>query len=234
MNFFYTPYKLISTFIFLLALFASANGQEKVIIRDFEMWNNFSVKKKLSKKWDLGLSEELRFVENAGKLDVLFTELSLDYKINKRFEIGGEYRFYRNSKNNGSFEYQKRLRAKIYYNKKIKRFRLTYRLSFQNKNENVWLNETISDVSTYNFRNKISVDYDVKKNKLQPYLSTEIFRIYEQDIIPEFNKYRITVGANYPILKNTKLELFYRLDKELNTNYPKSISIFGTSLKYKF
>lgn len=227
-------HKLTLTLAFLLALITNTNCQEKSVIRDFEIWNNFSVSNEISKKWDIGLSEELRFIENAGKLDILITELTLDYKINKRFKIGVEYRFYRNTKNDGSYEFQKRSRAKLSYNKKIDRFRLTYRLSFQNKNENVWLNETTTDVPTYNLRNKISVDYNVKKIKLKPYLSTELFRLYKQDITPEFNKYRITAGANFSIFKNTRFELFYRLDRELNTGYPKSTNIIGTSLKYKF
>ncbi len=209
-------------------------SQETSVARDFELWNSFSLTKKICKKIDLNLEEEFRFYKNASQLDVLFTELSIEYKINKHFDLGVEYRFYRNTKNDGSHEFQKRIRGEITYNHKIKWFRLSYRLSFQDKDENLWLNEETSGESIYNLRNKLSVRYDIKNNKLLPYLATEIFRAYEKNKDPEFNKYRFTAGARYPIFKNTKLELFYRFDKELNVNNLKSSHIIGTGLNYRF
>ena len=72
------------SFFLLITIISDIKSQEKIVIRDIEMWNSFTVSKELSKKWDIGLTEELRFIENASKLDILFTELTLDYKIHKR------------------------------------------------------------------------------------------------------------------------------------------------------
>ncbi|NOZ47441.1 MAG: DUF2490 domain-containing protein [Chlorobi bacterium] len=225
---------IILTLILLVFFVPKGNCQKDVIVTDFEIWNNFSVTKILGEKFELNLEEEFRFNENASKLDKLFTELNTEYEIINNLKIGAEFRFYRNTKTKGGYKYQKRLRGMLSYSYKIYRFNLSYRLSFQDKDENIWLNDKPGPESVYNLRNKVSLKYDVPNSKLKSKLSGELFRAYEKDKNPLFNKYRITAGATYPIFKSIKIKLFYRLEKKININ-PLNIShIIGINLNYRF
>jgi len=165
-------------------------------------------------------------------METAFTEFGAEYKLLKDLKIGAEYRLYRSINFAGEIGFEKRLRGIFQYNYDIKRFEMAYRLSFQNKKDITIDDSSISD-DNYNLRNKISVAYNIKKCKLNPELSFELFHKYEEDN-PQFNKYRLTVGGSYPIYKHTKLEIAYKFDRELNVSYPMSRHIISTSLKYSF
>ena len=196
------------------------------------MWNNFAISKKISDRWKVSLEEELRFTEDISRFDIFFTDLGLDYKINKHFSAGLNYRFYQNKNNDGDFKTQHRLSASVSYKQKFDRFTFGYRLQFQNKDEDFLSSSSENNVS--NLRNKISVDYDIKNFKLEPYFQAELFRKYETGEDPCFNKVRWTLGASYPITKKSDIQLFYRIDNELNQSYPKNTYILGLGYKFSF
>lgn len=201
---------------------------------DIELWNNFSLTKEIGKKLEVELEEEIRFRENASKLDKLFTGLSAEYEIIKDLEAGLEFRLYRNTKNKGGIEFQKRIRGTLEYSYKLNRFKIGLRTGLQNKDENLWLNDVQTTSSIYNWRNKLSIQYNIPKTKLTPEFSSELFRVYEEEQEAKFNKLRLTLEFRFPILKNTKMELFYRLDKALNIEIPTDTHIIGTGINYTF
>ena len=223
---------IISTLSILLCRAISLNAQESAVMSDLEMWNNFAISKKIGDRWKVSLEEELRFTKDISRFDMFFTDLGLDYKINKHFSAGVNYRFYQNKDNDGIFKSQHRLSAGVSYKQKIKRFTLGYRLQFQNKDEEFLSVNSGNNVA--NLRNKISVDYNIKNFKLEPYFQAELFRKYEKDVDPVFNKVRWTLGASYPITKKSDIDLFYRIDNELNITYPKNTYILGLGYKISF
>ena len=142
------------------------------------------------------MEEELRFTKDISRFDLFFTDLGLDYKINKHFSAGLNYRFYQNKNNDGDFITQHRLSANLNYKHKVDRFTFGYRLQFQNKDEDFL--SSSSENSVFNLRNRISVDYDIKNFKLEPYFQAELFRKYETGEGSYFNKVRWKLGARYP------------------------------------
>lgn len=224
---------LITTFLSLLLLLPIKVGaQETTVTGDLEMWNNFAISKKLGDRWKVSLEEELRFTENISRFDIYLTDLGLDYKINKHFSAGVNYRLYQNKNKDDDFITQHRLSANINYKLKINRFIFGYRLQFQNKDEDFL--SISSKNKVYNIRNRISIDYDIKNFKLAPYFQAELFRKYETDEAAYFNKMRWTLGASYPVSKRSDIELFYRVDNELNISYPKNTYILGLGYKFSF
>lgn len=224
--------KLKSILIILLAFAINTNAQDTKVTADLEMWNSISVSKKISDRWKVSLSEELRFTEDISRFDIFFTEMELAYKINKHISTEFGYRFYQNKNSDDEFFSQHRFSLGLAYKQKLDRFTLGYKLKFQNKDEDFLSSSSTSNVS--NLRNKLSVDYNINHFKLEPFFNVELFRKYETDEDSYFSKLRWTLGASYPVTKKSDVQLFYRLDNELNQTYAKDTYILGLGYKISF
>ncbi len=221
-----------SILIILLCFTTKANAQETKVTSDLEMWNSISVSKKLSDHWRVSLSEEFRFKKDISRFDVYFTDVGLDYKINKHFTVDLGYRFYQNKNSDNEFKSQHRLSAGIAYKQKLNNFTFGYKLKLQNKDEDFL--SVNSENNVYNLRNKLSVDYNIKNFKLDPYFQVELFRKYETGEDASFSKLRWTLGSSYPVTKKSDIQLFYRIDNELNQSYAKDTYILGLGYKISF
>jgi len=232
MNMYKTRILILSILSLLLLLPINLEAQETTVTSDLEMWNNIAISKKIGDRWKVSLEEEFRFTEDISRFDIFFTDLGLDYKINKHFSAGVNYRFYQNQNSDGDFVTQHRFSTNINYKQKLDRFTFEYRLQFQNKDEDFLSGNSENNV--YNLRNKISVDYDIKNFKLEPYFQAEIFRKYETGEESYFNKMRWKLGASYPVTRKSDIELFYIIDNELNQSYPKTTYVLGLGYKFSF
>jgi hypothetical protein len=158
--------------------------------------------------------------------------LGVDYKINKHFSLGANYRFYQNKNSDNNFQTQHRLSADAEYKHKVNRFSLAYRLRFQNKDEDFFTGS--SNHNLYNIRNKFSLAYNIKKFKLDPYFNVELYRQIEDVNTSELSKLRWTIGLDYSLKKRGNIDLFYRIDNELNQSYNKDTYILGLGYKFSF
>ena len=99
-----------------------------------------------------------------------------------------------------------------------KRFSIAYRLRYQNKSAtNQDANETM--------RFKVGLDYNIRKWKLDPNLSVEVFN----KLGATYNKYRVTLATDYKIKKVGEIKVFYRYIEELNEAFPKTTHVAGLS-----
>ena len=96
---------------------------------------------------------------------------------------------------------------------------------YQNKNE-----FRKDDVANQHIRFKTYVGYNLKKWKLDPKFSAEIYHKIGDEISNKFDKYRFTLGTEYKFKKLGKLNIFFRIEKELNELFPETTNIIG--LKY--
>ena len=104
--------------------------------------------------------------------------------------------------------------------KRIDRTRISLRNRFQRQGDSTEYKNTI--------RQKISINYDIKKSKIKPITSAEYF--YRKD--EKINKIRFSLGLEYPITKQLELYLGYRKQKETKVNNPLTINIIELKLKY--
>ncbi len=222
----------------MIALFACISSyafpqtETPVMVRDLEVWSGIGVYKNfLDKKLELNLEEQFRFHRDASRIDQFFTNFGATYSFNKYFSLGAGYRFI---SDNDDTEYQSKHRfnfdAKFKY--KINRVTLGYRFRYQNGNN---FNETIEEDQDYPrkaIRNKLSIKYNIKDVKINPYFSTELFRAYEKYTIPEWDKLRFTLGGTRKLKNFGKVNAFYRMEKELNESYPVTYNIIGVKLQY--
>lgn len=223
-------------FLFLAFYIQSSFSQDGqwVTTRDLETWGSLKIKYKINKKWKIAIEEQFRFSNNSSELDNYFTELNTDYSFNKNVFGGIGFRYIRENDNVGEtqgYENHTRLHFDLGYKHELQRFELEYRLRFQTKNE-LDISKEEGDYANNHLRFKVGLGYNIKKWKLDPEFSSEIFRHYEKGEENGFNKIRFTIGTKYKTKSFGNIGAFYRIERELNVNYPKTTFILGVKYTY--
>jgi len=203
----------------LLLLFFSFTGfaQEN----DFQTWYSVSLNKKIIKKTNLSVKTGLRLRENSSLYAKQFTDLKIKRKYNKRISYAVGYRYFNKWDIALNISDQNRFYADVNYKNKLsKRFSYSVR--------NRW--QTQGDLYGYKMtlRQKFGLDYNIKKTKLKPSISTEYFLTLEDGI----NKLRSTIALEYPLTKKLDFELTYRIQQEFYVNNPQTLFIFEGKLAY--
>lgn len=216
---------------FLVMLFSVwGYGQTTIVVRDLETWTGVDLGYKLSDKWKTGFQGQFRLEDNSSEISQYFGQLNLSYIGYKNFEIGGALRYIVNNDNTGNVQgYENHFRFHLdgKYKHKINRFKLKYRIRYQTKNE-----LGVEDEAKKYFRFKAGTIYNIKKWKFDPELSGELFRSTGLEDENQLESYRLTLGTTFKVHKSAKVKLFYRFEKELNTNYPMATNIIGVKYKY--
>jgi predicted porin len=227
--------KIENIILILLILSGSiftVKAQDTKITGDLEQWTSIGISKKINKSWSISLDQEMRFSKDISQFDIYLADLGVDYKINKHFTLGANYRFYQNKDSYGNFQTEHRWSSDLKYKQKINRFTLAYRMRFQNKDEDFFTGETSNNL--YNLRNKFSIDYNIKSFKLDPFFDVELYRQIEDVNTTELTKLRWTLGVEYSLKSLGDIQLFYRIDNELNQSYNKDTYIVGVGYKFSF
>ena len=218
--------------VMMLSVVSIAQEGQYIEVRDFETWTSAKLKLKPNKKWTFGLQGQLRLDNNSSELKGFFTELTGGYKLFKGMEIGLGLRYINKNDNEGKVqgtEHYFRYHFDASYKHKIDRFALKYRFRYQNRNE-IGLSKEEGDVHTQYFRLKASVTYNIKDWKLDPVFSGEIFSKYGYS--NGFSDYRLTIGTNYKMKNFGKIGVFYRLENEISSFYPKTTHILRVKYTY--
>lgn len=205
-------------------------GQEEydtIVVSDLETWHNVQFEYKFNKKFKVGISEHIRLEENSLKLDRFFTEIELKYKVFKAFEVNGAYRFITEQKKSGLSNGQ-RWNIDGIYGHKFNRLKLSGRIRYQSKIEFPKSENTKEN----KLRLKLKLDYNIKKWKLDPYLSNEIFRSTNNALGNSWETYRLSMGTKFKFNKQHSLGAFYGMETELNESNPKTTYLFGLGYKY--
>ena len=205
---------LISVFLFCSLI---AFSQEN----DFQTWSSFTISKKIIKKTDVTLKTGLRLRENSSLYSKKFADIKLKRNLDKRVVLALGYRYAKNWNNSFDISTAHRVYTDINYkNKLIQRISYSVRNRLQSQ----------SDVSgsKFTFRQKFSLEYNVRKSKLDPCIETEYFCRLADGI----NKIRSTISITYPIFKDIDFDLAYRIQNDLNVTNPETLFIFEGKISY--
>ena len=220
----------------LMALFSisASFGQEGTYIevQDFETWSSVELRYKLPDYWTFGLQQQVRLNYNSTQLKGYFTQLGIDFKPSKHWALGIGLRYITMNDNEGNvqgLEYYFRYHLDAAYMHKADRFSFKYRFRYQNRNE-IGLSAEEGDVPLNYTRLRVKVDYNIKNWKLDPVLSGEIFNGFENGENLGITHYRISFGTDIKTKNAGKIGVYYRLEEEVNTGYPKTIH--AIRLKY--
>lgn len=223
----------IKSKFFLMLLFVSvwSYGQgEDVTVRDLETWTSINLKYKINKKWAMAFQEQLRLDDDSSVVNQYFSQLDVTYSPFKHFDFSGGLRYSRKNDNTGDVQgYENYFRYHLdgVFKHELNNFSFKYRVRYQNKNE-----IGVDGEAKKYVRFKAGVGYNIRKWKLDPVLSGELYNPLDSDDENQLDKYRLTLGTSYNVHKSGKIGVFYRYEKELNTTYPKSSNIIG--LKYTY
>ena len=226
--------KKIILFI-LIGLFANTSFSQTENT-DFSAWFSAQLNYKLNKKWTFSLQEQLRLKENASTIDGYFTQLGVRYNLVKGLTVGVGYRYIRKNDNKGAkqgYDSYNRYQFDLLYGHKISRFNMKYRTRFNTRNE-IGVSKADGDIPRNYIRFKAGTRYNIKGWKLDPELSSEIFYRLGSEVSSDngFNGYRVTFGTSYTTKKIGKIGVYYRLEKEINTENPRTNNILRIKYSY--
>jgi len=210
---------------------SSAQSGGSVVESDFEGWISAGIKLKVHKKWTFGLSEEIRLKTNLTQIDQYFTNLTIGYAPAKFIDLGAAFRFSQKNEKEDSYSSHYRINLDMAFKHKVSRFSFNYRLRYQFRNE-LGVTSLDGDYLKHGFRIRAKVVYNIKKLPLEASLSAETFNTYEKFTLLDFNKLRFTAGLAYDLKKYGKVKLFYSVEQEVFTSYPKTTGIIGLGYVY--
>lgn len=223
--------KIANTVIILavfLGVFTNYAQGEYIEVRDLETWSSIHLKYKVNKKWKMALQGQLRMDNNSSEVSQYFGQFRAIYSPFKHFDFAGAIRYIKKNDNTGNIQgYEDHFRYQLdgIVKHKVNSFSFKYRFRYQNKNE-----IGVDDDSKQYIRLKIGADYNIRKWKLDPEFSGELFNSIGTDNDNKLEGFRLTLGTSFKLHTSGKVGVYYRFEEELNTEFPKSRNIIG--LKY--
>lgn len=220
------------TLILLLLTYRNTDAQEMKVIGDFRLITELGIEKSLFKNWEIGAETTLKLEKNASRIDELDFDMDIGYSPLRFLSLGVGYRLAFNQKKNGTYEKKYRYYAELELDQGIKRFKLAYRIRYQNIDDDFFQYEEFQP-STNILRNRLQLKYNVPKIPLEPFTFVELYGLLQK--YEEFPlKIKYVIGAKYNLKKYGRIKAYYRIDKELNSFYPYTIYNIGIGYSYDF
>jgi len=217
------PYIVLVGLLFLSATMILQAQEHSKVLRDFEVWTELSFETKLSKKVGVELNQAVRLNDNAQSVKNVFTQIGIDYKINKRWKFGGDYRWIPESDE----ESENRFDVWLRYNKKIlDRLEFSYRFKAETQTSN------FSNFSN-RFRNRIGLEYNIRKWKWDPSFQIEFFYVYRYDF-NNFSRIRYVLETERELIDNLDLSLGILYQRNYHKTPLTSSTAALVGLSYKF
>ncbi len=171
--------------------------------------------KKLSKKVDISLVEEVRLNQNWGHFDRSATSLGADFKLIKKYlKAGVAYSaLVYNETNYCLLDHRAiaSLTGSAYAGNFEFSLRARYQATFQD--ESYGNSHKVNPKQIV--RGKAEIEYDVAKIKLSPYISAEA---YYEVAKKDCNRFKYSIGAKKKINKHNAVSLGFQMDDKLKTN----------------
>jgi hypothetical protein len=220
--------KVITVFFFSWITF-STHSQEVKTVRDIGFWTSAGIQYRFNEKWSSTASQEVRFFDNASRLNRLISDLGVRYSINNQFKLGFNLRYAYAIKKEGVYTNDIRYNLDFMYKLKLsKHLDLKYRFRFQNNfiNRSSYYEEFTRKSHA---RNQVELDYEVKKHTY--YFTAELFREYVIYRRPHFDNLRMSIGDQI----KGKLGVFdYSICYELELNDSHPLNFFFLRFDYTF
>lgn len=216
--------RTLLTFI-IVSAGAIAFAQEN----DFGLWYGASAEHKLPGRLKLELSACLRTFDNASKIEQIYLEAGLSYRLNKYIDFEGSYRITRNIEDDDSYHIRHKwfLGAKGSFS--AGDFSFSARIRFQERYKTYFEDEE-DKIPDSHIRCRLKTLYDIPSFPVNPYLSAEVFLPVFGETTRTVDKNRFTAGAEYNFSKKQSVELEYIFQRDY---LPKMSDIDIISLSYK-
>ncbi len=142
--------------------------------KDFGIWYGVAAEHKLADKLELDLSGVLRTFNNASKIEEVFLEAGLTYKVNDYFSAGASYRITENIEDDDAFHLRHKWFVDVKGTLPAGDLTVTARARFQ-KRYKTYFEDEEDKIPDSHLRTRLKVHYDIPNFKINPYLSAELF-----------------------------------------------------------
>ena len=221
---------MATRFLFFI-LFVASSVCKAQTINDAGAWLTLSLQYPVSKKTSIVLDQELRLKENYQRINLFYTNVGIDYKLNKYIKISPTYRSIQKKQLNGNYSYRHRFMLDVTIKKKINKFTISERVRYQIEVADFYTSKK-GKLAEQFLRLKTDLKYQLTK-KITPYASCE-FRFQIRDpkgdgplYDGEFHRIRNVVGAEYLINKKNAINVYYLIQSEFDISSPEIIYILG-------
>jgi hypothetical protein len=218
------------SFLILFLLSASLPGYSQK--DDFGIWCSFNAEHKLFKKFELDISGALRTFDNASRIEEVFAEAGLTYKLNKYFSAGASYRITENIEDDDSYHPRHKWFVDFKGTLPVGDFSIIARAMFQRRYK-TYIEDEEDEIPDSHLRGKITLFYDIPHFHLNPYISWESFMplFKEASRTIEINRY--TIGAEYNFSNKHSVEAEYIFRRDY-LPHMKDLNILSLEYKFKF
>jgi hypothetical protein len=193
---------------------------------DFQVWNTETEEFEINQDAKIVFEQEFRWGGSAKEFYYQHYDVGFFYNLQKYLNVGGGYRqVLSKSQDKFLIENEPYITATLFWGlagfKFDDRSRLEYN-HFDYKDD------------TWRYRNKFTVKLPWKftKFEIQPYLSDEIFILFDDS--QRLNMNRFSAGLGMTITKHLKGEIYYMLQDTKNFGKWTDINVLGTKLKLSF
>jgi opacity protein-like surface antigen len=216
----------------LLLVTGPASGQDTKVVRDLKLWTGAGIEKSVGKDWKFTLEEEFRFQKNATQVGEYFTELGLEYRVDRNISLEAGYRYARNRKKNDSFEERSRYNVDLNYEGNTYYFSFRARARYTKEVEGLLILDPTISYEKY-FRTRIEIRYN-RLGSLEPYVSGEVFQLSEMFEYPKYDKFRLMGGVRLDAGRPGDINIGYGMIRELNALFPYTYYLLKINYTYKF
>lgn len=201
---------------------------------DLGMAANVEVSKKIFRGLDASIEEEFRLRDNMSETDRFSTALGLSYKLNPYFKFGGAYNLINYNHPKKSWEVRHRYYLFIQGSYSFSRFNVSLRERFQSTyREGVTETSTRANPKKY-LRSKISVSYNIRKSKFEPFTSCEFYNTLNDKTNNRMDRISYILGSKYKLNKRNSLEFYYRYINFNEDDDAQNKHIIGVGYSHKF
>jgi len=210
----------------------TSNAQFSPTYSDAGMWNTFSLDYAINKKVSVLFAEELRIKENYSRLNLFYTNIGVEYTLNKYIKTSIVYRPIQKFLDDNTFSNRHRLMWDASIKYKIKKISLSYRHRLQVEAKNIQSSE-LGHVPEWYSRNKIEIGYQATK-KINPYIAIEMrFQLADPRLISAYHQWdriRYQFGIDYKLNGFSKVGVYYLMQRLFNV--PSDENLYITGLEY--
>lgn len=193
---------------------------------DYGMWLGADAEKKITKRLDADLNLQARTFDDGSSLALWLAETGLTYETCKYVDLSLMYRFIADYKDNDGMEYKHRWYGDVKGKIEINRFELSSRIRYQQQ-----YNITKSSGSNTTIRNKWTLEYNINKCPVSPFVSAEAFAPAD-DAQFDIEEWRYMVGINWKINKKQSVEAAWLSEREDGESI--NLNVLSLSWKNKF
>lgn len=202
------------------------------VVNDFRMRNEIGVEKALFEKWEMQFETVFKLENDVSRLDEIDFDLAMSYDIVSFITLGLGYRLELNKDNDNIYQQRNRLHGDMRITMQRRLFELQWRFRYQTLDD-----EDLAYLTTHRaeniIRNRLEVEYNISGSELAPFISAEHYGTLNDN--REFGiKMRYMAGLAHGIGNHHDIELYYRINRELNHHLPYTYHYLGVGYEFSF